>query len=180
MTKATNGHVPQEEVTAQGALDNARLVDLNESMPMPIEVRFVEWSRKPLTFDDGEAITGEDGEPMYTYTAKPRTAVINTFVPMYLFNQLIASRQEIAKLQDLRKAVEKQEDVQEDAAFTPMLEWMRKQVLGVWQLTEPDMKEERFKKGLAFEQMYGLFGVFFASLLAHWQTQQAFKNARNN
>lgn len=174
MAKATNGNVPQEPATSAStlALANAQEIDLNETMPAPVEVRFVEWIRKPLTFDDGEAVTGEDGEPLYTYEPKPRTAHIGTFVPMYIFNALIASRAEIARLQDLRKAVEADENVSDNAAFAPMLEWVRAQVLNVWQLTEPAMTETRFKKGLAFEQVYGLFGRFFAHLLARWQAQQ--------
>jgi len=46
-----------------------------------------------------------------------------------------------------------------------MMDWLTRQVLNVWKLTEKDMTPERFERGLVFEQIQGLFNRFFGDLM---------------
>ena len=95
--------------------------------------------------------------------ANPRIAEIINFVPMRIFNQMLASRNKIMRQREkfLQSKAEEQEQTD------PMIEWMLRQVLEVWKLTpgEEDMTLDRLENGLDFQKIYRLFTLFFDKMM---------------
>lgn len=95
--------------------------------------------------------------------ANPRVAELLNFVPMRIFNQMLASRNRILKQREqfLKTKAE------ENEAADPMIGWMLQQVLAVWKLTpgEEDMTLERLEDGLDFPKIYKLFSLFFDKMM---------------
>jgi len=108
-----------------------------------------------------------------------RLAVIRTYVPIFLFHEMLRDRQRVLKevrkkkLEILRSpdndgSDEVKEILMEEAKEVEqsiMMDWLTRQVLNVWKLTEKDMTPERFERGLVFEQIQGLFNRFFGDLM---------------
>lgn len=169
-----NGHEPTP-ASVPTLAEMPALTNLTEALPSIIEVRFVEWQSHPLTDDEGQTLKDpETGEDLVYYEPKPRIARISPFVPMRVFNLLIASRDQLANLGSLETAVKAGQDVEQNPDFSPMTEWLREMVLMIWQQSEPQMSRKRFDAGLEFEQVFELFRLFFARLLKRWQEKQAF------
>jgi hypothetical protein len=95
----------------------------------------------------------------------PVTHEISCYVPMYLLNRLVAEQKKMQKMR--ARIAEGELESQED----PMMEWVTKQVLNVWKLTEEDMTYERLSFGLDFEKTFGLFARFFGPALRRLRTK---------
>jgi len=157
------------EGSIEYALDDQLTANLEIVAPAPIRVTFME-----------EGPNGED---------VPRTAEIRTYVPMFVFHEMLRDRQRILKevrrkkIEILRspdndgtpeiKAMfeEEAKELEQDM----MTEWLELQVLSVWRRTEKDMTYDRLVRGLDFEQMQGLFNRFFAGLIRSKQARDKLK-----
>jgi hypothetical protein len=157
MTKSTiapTDHAPIDMAKLRQTSDLDRFnemgmaVNLDEVSPEQIEVAFVEYAQ----------VTSAEGQLLMRPNV--RIAKIWDFVPMYLFNRLIAAQRHAQRLKNRIEAGDVEEP-EED----PQIMWIIKQVLAVWQLTEEDMTLERLQKGLDFDRIYGLFVRFFGSQL---------------
>lgn len=95
--------------------------------------------------------------------ANPRIAELLNFVPMRIFNRMLASRNRILKQREHFLKTKTEEEEQAD----PMIGWMLQQVLDVWKLTpgEEDMTLERLEDGLDFPKIYKLFSLFFDKMM---------------
>lgn len=156
--------VVEIEGSVEYALEDQLEANLEIVAPAPVKVTFME--------------EGPDGEDI------PRTAEIRTYVPVFIFNEMLRDRQRVIK--DVRRkklAIMRSEEndgtpevvemLQEEAKEleqSVMGEWVQGQVLRVWQRTEKNMTLEKFQRGLSFEQVQGLFTRFFAGLM---QSKQA-------
>ncbi len=89
-----------------------------------------------------------------------RIAEIENFVPMRVFNRMLASRERV--MRERKKYLMKEDKGDE---MDPMIFWMLEQVLAVWQQTEEDMTRERLENGLDFTKISKLFTLFFGQLL---------------
>lgn len=92
-----------------------------------------------------------------------RKVDLESFVPMRIFNKMLASRQRIVKERERFLAGNSATDAD------PIIGWMVDQVLAVWQLTEPSMTRERLEDGLPFENLSALFSRFFGRVLRNSQ-----------
>lgn len=93
-----------------------------------------------------------------------RRVELDRFVPMKIFNKMMASRLKAQKQIKLREqALERDGDVNED---DPNVLWMMQNVLNVWNLTEPDMTLERLEEGLNFAKIQKLFALFFGEMMS--------------
>lgn len=157
--------VVEIEGSVEYALEDQLEANLEIVAPAPIKVTFME--------------EGPDGEDV------PRTAEIRTYVPVFIFNEMLRDRQRILK--DVRRkklAIMRSEEndgspevlemLQEEAKELEqsiMGEWVQGQVLRVWQRTEKEMTLDKFQRGLNFEQIQGLFTRFFAGLMRSKQAK---------
>lgn len=141
--------------------------DLDEVAPEPVAVTLREYIER--------AETDADGHSVMRRRLVVRRALIETFVPMQVFNRMMADRRIAlllragatgASASALPTAVAADAAAADDEpADDPMLDWMQRSVLRVWRLTEPDMTLDRLALGLSFQQMQGLFARFFGELL---------------
>jgi len=88
-----------------------------------------------------------------------RVAEIESFVPMRIFNRMLATRQRVVAQRE--KFLAGKSDDEAD----PIIGWMVDQVLAVWKLSEDDMTRERLEEGLPFENLSALFSRFFGRVL---------------
>jgi hypothetical protein len=161
----SNTAVVEVEGSVEYALEDQLEANLEIVAPAPVKVTFME--------EDG------DGNDV------PRIAEIRTYVPVFIFNEMLRDRQRILK--DVRRkklAIMRSEEndgtpevlemLQEEAKELEqsiMGEWVQGQVLKVWQRTEKNMTLEKFQRGLNFEQIQGLFTRFFAGLMRSKQAK---------
>jgi hypothetical protein len=138
-----------EEMDFSAFSQNTQFDDV---LPEDIRVSIVE-------FIDEE--TEVDGRVIKRRRPSRRTASISTYVPMKVFHRMMASQEKVRRFQMMKK----QGDQIDPAGQQVMLEWMTAQVAAVWQLTEPDMTEEKISEGLSFQKIMGLFGLFFGDQL---------------
>jgi hypothetical protein len=97
-------------------------------------------------------------------TATVRHVELDAYVPMKIFNAMIAGRERVLKQNKLREqALASSGDVNED---DPNVVWMLDCVCRVWKLTEPDMTVERLAEGLDFKKVQALFYHFFGDALS--------------
>lgn len=160
--------VTEEELNiteAAAAMAMGLDIDLEETAPLPVAVTFNEWVEEPVLDEHGKTQRRPDGSPIVHMHRVSRRALIETFVPMDLFLKMMASREAFTKTKSVDPAGKA-------ASQEATLAWVGKQVLNVWQLTEPDMTEERLRRGLNFKQVYGLFTRFFGDLLQQQNTQK--------
>lgn len=162
---ASNTAIVEVEGSIEYALDDQLEANLEIVAPAPIRVSFME-----------EGPNGEDVQ---------RIAEIRTYVPVFIFNEMLRDRQRILK--DVRRkklAIMRSEEndgtpeviemLQEEAKELEqsiMGEWVQGQVLRVWQRTEKEMTLDKFQRGLNFEQIQGLFTRFFAGLMRSKQAK---------
>lgn len=158
--EATNAIMEQKQEDGSAALSAAQVqdilvqaatVNLDEVTIGEIAVAFVEWVEVKATGNDGQTVT----------RIKPqvRHAHISDYVPMYLLNKMVASQKKAQRARDRFQAGD------EEFTQDPMMAWVSEQVLAVWKLSEPDMTQERFNRGLNFQQINGLFTRFFGEQL---------------
>ena len=162
---------------ARQFIEQAASVNLDEMSPEVLTVTFREFVP----------------DKHHGYKVEVQHKEISTFVPMFLLNRMLANQKKAQKLRERFKAgiqavvtetaEEEAEEFFADArpldfmALTdnmfmdtirnsePMLIWQAKEVLAVWQLTEPDMTLKRLLLGLDFEKLNGLFSRFFGAML---------------
>lgn len=153
------GSVPS--ATAQTQVEQANqfiaeamAVNLDEAVAEPVAVTFVEWEQRPLLDAEGAPRKDADGRPLVRRVRMPRQALIETYVPMRIFNKMMAYRTSILKAQAAQGG-----DASEGQAA--QLDMMVDMTLAVWQLTEPDMTRERYVEGLDFRKIGALFARFF-------------------
>lgn len=137
---------PDAVAQAQQFLDNALAVNLDEVIAEPIQVAFREWDS--VEIDDGKGGTLSVRRP------RVRHVELESFVPMSVFNNMLALRDEMTR--------------NPDRSSQDQLGMMLQAIWPCWQLSEPDMTLERLAEGLSFRQVTGLFGRFFKDEL---QTQ---------
>lgn len=140
-------------LAAQDFLQGATSFD--EVLPEPIKIVWAEYVSYQERLEDGREVTKR--------RLVRRESEINTYVPVKILNRMMASQERIKKLQGLRNKGADQIDGQSQQE---MIDWMAQQVLNVWQLTEPDMSLERLQEAFDFKRLFGLFNLFFGSLLA--------------
>jgi hypothetical protein len=140
---------PQVQAASNQFVESALAVNLDETIQPPIRVRFVEWGEVDEIGEDGAPVLDpETGQPYKVLVPRPRIAVINSFVPSFVFNQVMAIQQRAARDKTAQS-----------------FEVLADCVLLVWKLTEPRMTSERLAKGLDFEQISGLFARFFGETI---------------
>lgn len=128
-------------------------IDLEEVLPQPINVRFVEWVEEPVLNEDGTPVL-INGMPEMTLVAKSRIQKLNTYVPVYMLTKVAA----------MKRKVQKAADDEDGDKETAALELFTDSVWEVWKLTQPSMTLQRLEKGLDFKQVKGLFARFFGNL----------------
>lgn len=136
---------------ANALMEEAAAVNLDEVLISTVSVAFVEWL--PV---EKQSV---DGQPVTRYSPQVRHAEISDYVPMHLLNRMIAGEKKARRAREYYLAGD------ENFTQDPHLAWMSEQIFAVWKLTEPDMTQERFQKGLNFDQIQGLFSRFFGGLL---------------
>jgi len=145
-----------EQFFGSEELDELDAVNLDEVAPPPVRVPIVEYVTEPLLDGAGQPLKGPDGKPRVRRRATRRIAVIETFVPLDIYDRMLASRQ---RVEVLRRA--KRDGPDGDEANRQGLNWMAEQVLAVWELTEPDMTLDRLRRGLDLSLVPRLFRRFF-------------------
>lgn len=163
---------------AREMMEDISSVNLDEVAPQTVVVAF------------RDIIQDKHGD----YTMELVHKEIRTFVPMFLFNRMLANQKKAQKVRKkwqlerttakVDEAVEEQEaDFEaEPEAFDfmamadeeykrllaesdPMILWQAREVLTVWQLTDKSMSLKRLLLGLNFERITGLFSRFFGGML---------------
>lgn len=153
------------EGSIEYAMDDQLEANLEIVAPAPVRVTFME--------------EGPDGEE------QPRLAEIRTYVPVFIFNEMLRDRQRVLK--DVRRkklAITRSEEndgtpeviemLQEEAKELEqaiMGEWVQEQVLKVWKRTEKNMTFEKFTHGLQLDQVQELFTRFFGGLMRSKQAK---------
>jgi len=99
----------------------------------------------------------DDGIERRVRRARVRRAQIDTFVPMRIFNKMLATRDRVVR--------EREAYLQKGGEEDPMMIWMTNQVLNVWKLSEPDMTYEALVDGLSFDKISKLFAAFFGDVV---------------
>lgn len=169
----SDGGVSLEQ--AQEMLEGFSAVNLDEVSPASVTVAFREFV--------ADAQKG--------YAVKIVKKDIHTWVPMYLFNRMLANQKRVQKLRSQARnaapAIEAEESFDlfadeepfnpatlSDEAFQqimresePAIVWQSREVLTIWKLTpgEEHMSLKRLVLGLGFEQIQGLFMRFFGAML---------------
>jgi hypothetical protein len=157
--------VVEVEGSVEYALDDQLESNLEIVAPTPARVTFME-----------EDADGND---------VPRIAEIKTYVPVFIFNEMLRDRQRMIK--DVRRkklailrseendgSPEVKEMLQEEAKEleqSMMGEWVQEQVFKVWKRTEKNMTLDAFQRGLNFEQIQELFTRFFGGLMRSKQVK---------
>jgi hypothetical protein len=165
----TSNNTAVVEGSIEYAMEDQLTANLEIAVPLPIRVTFME--------------EGPNGEE------QPRIAEIRTYVPMFVFHEMLRDRQRILKevrrkkIEILRSegndgTPEIKEMLAEEAKELEqemMTEWLENQVLNVWKRTEKDMTYDRLVRGVDFDQMQGLFNRFFAGLIKSKQAREKLK-----
>jgi hypothetical protein len=145
------------QAQAKRSLDEDYNLELEEVLPQPIQVSFVEHREADILDEEGKPLLDEEGNPQKTLKAWTRIATINSHVPVEFMTEVAALKRKLEKLQ------QKNGQVSEDN-MEEVIAIYAECVLKVWQLTEPKMTLKRLRKGLKFKQIRGLFARFFRNL----------------
>ena len=145
----------QQELATQAQMERteqyveaAMAVNLDEVTDDTVTVTIKEYRTDPET---------------HRRVATSRKVVLDSFVPMKIFNKMMAGRQKMLRLQKLRQqATDNGGEVNED---DPQFTWIMQSVLNVWNQTEPEMTMERLEDGLNFAFINKLFTIFFGDLM---------------
>jgi hypothetical protein len=157
--------------TVEGSIENSLELATEDQLTTNLEIVAPE----PVRVTFMEEQKDEHGEPQLV----PRIALIRTYVPIFAFHEMLRDRQKLLKevrrkkLEILRSpdndgTEEIKEILMEEAKEVEqsiMMDWLTRQVLNVWKLTEKDMTIERFELGVEFEQVEVLFNRFFGGLM---------------
>lgn len=157
--------------TVEGSIEQSLELATEDQLTANLEIVAPEPCR--VTFMEEE--TNEAGEVKLV----SRLAIIRTYVPIFLFHEMLRDRQrvlkevrkkklEILRSEDNDGTDEVKEILAEEAKEveqSTMIDWLTRQVLNVWKLTEKNMTPQRFERGLTFEQIQGLFSRFFGDLM---------------
>jgi hypothetical protein len=162
---------------ARELLDGFAAVNLDEVSPETVTVALREYA--------------EDKHAKAGYRVDIAHKEIQTFVPMFMFNRMLANQKRVAKLRKQRQVSKPEEEEAEDdfdflaedePNFTkltdelfndilresePAIVWQAKEVLNVWRLTpgEQDMTLKKLLLGLDLAKIEGLFTRFFGGML---------------
>jgi hypothetical protein len=157
----------QQQQQATTFLESVESVNLEEVTTGVVRV-FIEDTRLvPLSATDNPLDEDPD-RPGYKRVPHPRIAEIRNYVPMRVFNRMLATRAKVMKERKAYQTALAQGD-EDDATADPIVEWMLDQVLAVWKLSEPSMTKDRLLDGLEFEKVSALFSRFFGKLLKRAQ-----------
>ena len=161
---------------ARELLDGFAAVNLDEVSPETVTVALREF------VEDKHAKAG--------YRVEVAHKEIETFVPMFMFNRMLANQKRVAKLRKQRRVQSEEDEHEEDFDFLaedepnfskltdqmfndilresePAIVWQAKEVLNVWRLTkgEEDMTLKKLLLGLDLPKIEGLFTRFFGGML---------------
>jgi hypothetical protein len=162
---------------AREMMEDISSVNLDEVAPQTVTVAF------------RDIVQHKDG----SYEMELVHKEIRTFVPMFLFNRMLANQKKAQKARKkwqaertTAKASEEEQAIDDfeaepeafdfmamaDEAYRrllaesdPMILWQAREVLTVWQLTDKSMSLKRLLLGLNFERITGLFSRFFGGML---------------
>lgn len=135
--------------TADAFFQEALAVNLDEVVAEPVSVAIVEYADVSEELPNGSAVTRR--------RRAVRTAQIDTYVPMSIFNRMMKMQRELRA--SMVAAGGGGIDPERNFAM------MTDAVLMVWKLTEPDMTRERLEEGLTFAKIGKLFALFFGEAL---------------
>lgn len=181
-TESSENSVNLEQ--AQQMIEGYQSVNLDEASPAPVKVSFCEF------------VQGDDsGAYHIAFTEK----IINTRVPLFAFNNMLANQKRMQRLRRKQLLATEQttSDQEEefdllaedtlpnfatltDQAFKdivnasePAIVWQAREVLTIWKLTpgEGEMSLKKLMLGLTFEQIQGLFSRFFGAMLRQKQSK---------
>lgn len=124
-------------------------VNLDEVTIEIVDVKIREYKLVDVLDDNSEPVLGDDNQPLKYRKAVTRTAHIQNFVPLPVYNKMIG-------YQEKMKGIPLQERV-----FQEQIPLMTGLVLEVWQNTEEWMTLKRLNEGLDFEVIVQLFQLFF-------------------
>lgn len=138
-----------ENINEYGVAPNTtspRLVNadevINEVIPVPV-LHFIETD---VTDDEGNALIDPiTTKPYKTRFAKTRTAKIQNVVPLPIYNQVVAKRDQLNS-----------GSMEENFALIQDLVWQ------VWQISEPWFSKKMFNECLDANQVVKLFQRFFS------------------
>lgn len=142
--KSNNGVAEITPEELEHARDLLEAVNLDEVTIEVIKVKIREYKLVDALDDDGEPILDDDGKPLKYRRATTRTAHIQNFVPLPIYNKMISLQQEMRS-----NGPEKQ------------LPLMTELVLDVWKVSEPWMTIEKLNNGIDFSAIGALFKIFF-------------------
>ena len=134
--------------TADAFFQEALAVNLDEVVAEPVSVAIVEYADVSEEQPNGSVSTRR--------RRTVRTALIDTYVPMSIFNRMMKMQRE---LRASTVAAGGGPDPERNFAM------MTDAVLMVWKLTEPDMTRELLEEGLTFAKIGKLFALFFGEAL---------------
>lgn len=153
--QATNLGLDLNELRAEQArrlLQSDIELELEETMPQPVAVTFVEYREIPVLYDDGTPVLDDEDKHVKRMETKTRKVLLNAHVPVELLTMVAALKRKMNAITNAEENFEKVALIYAEA------------VLQVWQLTEPEMKLKRLQRGLTFKQIRGLFARFFNGL----------------
>jgi len=135
---------------AEKFMTDAMAVNLDEVTDEKVRVSIREYSEDPA----------QPGRRIGTW----RQVELDSYVPMQVFNSMMAGRTKMLRMQKLREQMTDQGgEVNED---DPTTRWMTESVLKVWLLTETDMTYDRLDVGLNMAKVQSLFARFFSASLS--------------
>jgi|SRR5580765_901086 len=129
---------------AEEAMKQLNAVNMDEVTNEVIAVKIREYRLEDVVDDDGNVITDDDGNPRKTRKVFTRTAHINNFVPLPVYQEFMKAQDEINDADIARKA-----DIATDL------------VLKIWQNTEEWMTRKKLGEGLDLPVITTLFTRFF-------------------
>ncbi|HZU01518.1 MAG TPA: hypothetical protein VFA10_17755 [Ktedonobacteraceae bacterium] len=145
MTTPTPPQAQEHEAAkALSWFDDVGSINLEEAAPQPVKVTLEEY----IAVEDG---TDADGNPISRQALRQSTHIIETYVPMALYNKLLLTREQLMRDPERSEA--------------KIIEWMIDMVWEVWKLTEPSMPREKLAVGLRLTKLRKLYAVFFDELL---------------
>ena len=143
---------------ASSFVDSLDAVNMDEITISTVKVAIRDSRFVPALDDQGNHII-EDGKQKVRRQFYTRIAEIENYVPMSIFNKMMATRAKV--MRQRQEYLANPTDEQSD----PIIRWMMEQVLAVWKLTEEDMDMDRLESGLEFNKFSRLFTLFFGHLL---------------
>lgn len=132
---------PEQLEQAQELLD---AVNLDEVTIEIIKVKVREYRLVDILDDEDKPILDEQGNPLKGRQPYTRTARIQNFVPLPIYNKMIATQKELR-----------------GGNIEEQIPLMTDLVLEVWQVSEPFMTLQKLNDGIDFPVIGALFKIFF-------------------